>query len=86
YGELAARASRVAAALLAAGDAGEEPVALLYAHGAPMIAALYGVLGAGKFYVPLIAAHPLTHLQAVVQECGCRIVLAAPEHAALAAS
>ncbi|MFP3506153.1 non-ribosomal peptide synthetase [Burkholderia sp. SIMBA_062] len=86
YGELAARASRVAAALLAAGDAGEEPVALLYAHGAPMIAALYGVLGAGKFYVPLIADHPLTHLQAVVQECGCRIVLAAPEHAALAAS
>ncbi|MBU9381817.1 non-ribosomal peptide synthetase [Burkholderia gladioli] len=86
YAELAARASRIAAALLAAGGAGEEPVALLYGHGAPMIAALYGVLGAGKFYVPLIADHPLAHLQAVLRECRCRIVLAGPEHAALAAS
>ncbi|PCE33706.1 non-ribosomal peptide synthetase [Burkholderia ubonensis] len=85
YGMLAARAGRIADAMRRAGCADEEPVALLYPHGASMIAAIFGVLGAGKFYVPLIADHPLPHLQAVVRECGCRIVLAAPEFADLAA-
>ncbi|WP_349544270.1 adenylyl-sulfate kinase [Paraburkholderia acidicola] len=78
YGQLAAHAGRIAAAISAAGGSANEPVALLYPHGAPMIAAMFGVLGAGKFYVPLIADHPLPHLQSVVRECGCRIVLAAP--------
>lgn len=85
YGMLAARAARIAAALQAAGGTQEEPVALLYPHGAAMIAGLLGVLGAGKFYVPLLADHPLPHLQAVVRECGCRLVLAAPAFAGLAA-
>ncbi|WP_152968730.1 AMP-binding protein, partial [Burkholderia mallei] len=85
YGALAARARRIAEAVRAAGEAGGEPVALLYPHGAPMIAAMFGVLGAGKFYVPLIADHPLPHLQSIVRECGCRLVLAAPELAETAA-
>jgi len=84
YGMLAARAARIAGALRVAGGEHEEPVALLYPHGAAMIAGILGVLGAGKFYVPLLADHPLPHLQAVVRECGCRIVLAAPEFAELA--
>ncbi|RIV54755.1 non-ribosomal peptide synthetase [Burkholderia pseudomallei] len=85
YGALAARARRIAEAVRAAGEAGGEPVALLYPHGAPMIAAMFGVLGAGKSYVPLIADHPLPHLQSIVRECGCRLVLAAPELAETAA-
>ncbi|MDN7676036.1 non-ribosomal peptide synthetase [Burkholderia oklahomensis] len=85
YGMLAERACRIAEAVRAAGGDGSEPVALLYAHGAPMIAAMLGVLGAGKFYVPLIADHPLPHLQSIVRECGCRIVLAAPALAETAA-
>jgi len=84
YGMLAARAARIAGALRVAGGEHEEPVALLYPHGAAMIAGILGVLGAGKFYVPLLADHPLPHLQAVVRECGCRIVLAAPEFSELA--
>ncbi|AOJ09526.1 non-ribosomal peptide synthetase [Burkholderia mayonis] len=85
YGMLSARACRIAEAIRTAGGSGNEPVALLYPHGAPMIAAMFGVLGAGKFYVPLIADHPLPHLQAIVRECGCRVVLAAPALAETAA-
>lgn len=79
YAMLAARAAGIAGKMRVAGGEEEEPVALLYPHCAAMIAAIFGVLGAGKFYVPLLADQPLPYLQAVVRECGCRILLASPD-------
>ena len=56
YGDLNARANRIGRALLAnASMANDSPVALLFEHGAPAIAAMLGVLKAGRCY---IAAEP----------------------------
>src|SRR5439155_10045255 len=50
YAELNVAANRIAHAVLARCGEGEEPIALLFEHGAPVIAALLGVLKAGKIY------------------------------------
>jgi len=61
YAELNTAANRVARTILTRGGGGtEEPerIALLFEHGAPMIAGLLGALKAGKTYVPLDASYP----------------------------
>jgi amino acid adenylation domain-containing protein len=58
YAELNRRADRVAQALLAQRGTHEERIVLLFEHDAPMIAAMLGVLKAGKTYVPLDPAYP----------------------------
>src|SRR5262245_23342123 len=55
-------ANRVARAILAQGGACTEPIALLFRTGASAIAALLGVLKAGKFYVPLDPTYPPARL------------------------
>jgi len=65
YAELNATVNRVARAILARRGEGEEPIALLLEHDAPMIAAILGTLKAGKIFVPLDPSYPqagLTHL------------------------
>jgi len=85
YAELAARAAGIARRVRDAGVHQHEPVALLYPHGAGMISAIFGVLSADKFYVPLIADQPLSHLQAIVRECGCHMLLVPRELADIGA-
>ena len=58
YRELDRRANQIAHALLAQRGVGEDRIALLFDHDAPMIAAMLGVLKAGKTYVPLDPAYP----------------------------
>ncbi|HEX6010967.1 MAG TPA: AMP-binding protein [Geminicoccaceae bacterium] len=58
YRELAARAYRIAHAILARRGDREEPVALLLEQGPGLVAAVLGALAAGKIYVPLDPAHP----------------------------
>ena len=53
YKALNQAANRIAQVILDALGEGEEPVALLLEHGAPIISAILGVLKAGKIYVPL---------------------------------
>jgi amino acid adenylation domain-containing protein len=53
YDELNKSANRIARAILAERGEGSEPVALLFEHGIDVIAAIFGVLKAGKFYVPI---------------------------------
>jgi non-ribosomal peptide synthetase component F len=53
YGDLNREAGRIAALLLHRRGSDSESIALLFPHGAAMIAAILGVLGAGKSYVPL---------------------------------
>jgi amino acid adenylation domain-containing protein len=78
YGELAHRAGRIAALILDRRGAADEPVALLFHHEASMIPGILGVLGAGKFYVPLVADDPPERLRSILKESGCRVILAGP--------
>jgi amino acid adenylation domain-containing protein len=84
YGELMQRAAAVAERVREARGAAAEPVALLCPHAASMVAALLGVLGAGKLYVPLVPDEPPARLADVLRASGATLVLAAPEFEPLA--
>lgn len=66
YAELNAAANRVAHAILDGPDEGHAPIALVMETGAPMIAALLGVLKAGQAFVPLEPALPTARLAAML--------------------
>ena len=61
YQELNSRANQIAHALCQQ-NASEGRIALLFEHDAPMIAAMLGVLKAGKSYVPLDPTYPQERL------------------------
>ena len=75
YEELNNAANRVARAILAQRGVGEEPVALLFEHGAPMFAALLGVLKAGKFYVPLDPSYPRARVSYILQDSRADLIV-----------
>jgi amino acid adenylation domain-containing protein len=52
-----------------------EPIALLLEQNGKSIAAILGVLKAGKFYVPLDPAYPRARLTAILQDCQTRLIL-----------
>jgi len=79
YGELAARANAVAKKLPAG-----ELVALLGNPGIQFVSAVLGVLSAGSAYVPLDPAAPAARTAGLIQDSGAKILIAGPEHAALA--
>ena len=58
YDELNRLSNRVARATLAQCGEDNEPIALLFENDAPMIAAIFGALKAGKTYVPLDPSCP----------------------------
>lgn len=84
YQETEQLSARVAAGLLAAGLRPGQRVALLFSHGAEMIAALLGVLRAGLSYVPLDAAYPEPRLAFMAEDCGARAVVTGEEGLPLA--
>lgn len=75
YGELNRMANRIAAAVLTLRGPGSEPVALLLGTGIPVIAAMLGVLKAGKFYIPVDASQPPARSAAILAECGPALVI-----------
>jgi amino acid adenylation domain-containing protein len=75
YEELNRAANRVARAILVGWGEAEEPVALLFEHDAPAIAAIFGVLKAGKIYLPLDPTYPLQRLAYLVEDSGARLVV-----------
>ena len=82
YAELAARAYRIAHAILAQRGGREEPVALLLEQGPDLIAAILGALAAGKAYLPLDPAHPPERSQRALADCGPPLLLASSAQAA----
>src|SRR3712207_4584761 len=68
YRALDAMANRIAWAILSRRGRGAESVALLLEHDAPVIAAILGVLKAGKIYVPLDPWHPPSRTAYVLEE------------------
>ncbi|MFY9855279.1 MAG: condensation domain-containing protein [Terracidiphilus sp.] len=69
YRELNGLANRIAHAVLAARGARSEPVALLVGNGVPVVAAMLGVLKAGKFYIALDTSQPAARTTAILEEC-----------------
>ncbi len=75
YAALNQFANRVAHAILTRCGVGAEPIALLLNHDAPLIAAILGVLKAGKIYVPLDAAFPRARLTYMLEDSQARLVV-----------
>lgn len=68
YDELNRAANRIADALLARDGNGRTPVVLLIEQSASVIAALLGILKAGKILVPLDPSHPVARLRQLTDE------------------
>ncbi|HMJ26762.1 MAG TPA: amino acid adenylation domain-containing protein, partial [Pyrinomonadaceae bacterium] len=84
YAELNRKADQVARAILALTGEGEERVALLFEHDAPMIAGLLGALKAGKTYVPLDPNHPQERLTHLIEHSQATVLLTNSRNLALA--
>ncbi|MET9611076.1 amino acid adenylation domain-containing protein, partial [Streptomyces sp. NPDC006512] len=76
YGELDARANRLAHRLIKAGVRPEDRVALLMERSPDLVAALLGVLKAGGAYVPLDPRFPAARIRHVLAETGATVLLA----------
>ncbi len=76
YAELNRRANRVAHRIVAEIGPGAANVALLFSHGASMIAGMLGALKAGKAYVPIEPGYPRERLDFLLESSGARAVVA----------
>lgn len=84
YHDLNRAANRVAQAVLALRGEGREPIALLFNHGVPFIAAILGVLKAGKFYVPMDPSYPRARLSYMLEDSQAPVVLTSNKDLTLA--
>ena len=75
YDDLNQAANRVAHALIERRGEANEPIALLLENDAPMIAAILGVLKAGKMYVPLDISYPRASLAHILEDSGAGVVV-----------
>jgi amino acid adenylation domain-containing protein len=76
YATLDQAANRVARALVTASGPAAQPVALIIGQSPALVAAIVGVLKAGKFYVPLETTYAATHVAAIVNEAQPSLILA----------
>ena len=84
YAALNRIANGIARAILSRLGEGEEPVALLFDHGSFQIAALMGVLKAGKFYVALDLPDPKPRMASVLDDSHAKLLLTTTAHRSLA--
>ncbi len=75
YEALNRRANRIAHAVLRERGSIQEPIALLLPTGAAMIAALLGILKAGKLFVPLGPSWPGARIEAVLADSQAPLML-----------
>jgi amino acid adenylation domain-containing protein len=78
YAALDAWANRIAHALVAAGVALGDRVAIACRRGPAQIAAAVGALRAGGVYVPLDPAQPTARLEDILRDSGARVALVDP--------
>jgi amino acid adenylation domain-containing protein len=84
YEELDQRANAFALRLRELAGGAPRVVALLFEPGAPLIAAILGVLKAGGLYLALAPDAPPERLRAMLADSGARLLVCAPAHRALA--
>ena len=82
YGDLNRTSNRVAHGLLEREARMGQRVALLMAHDGPLIAAMLGVLKAGKTCVVLAPAHPDARLASMLEDSGAEILVTDATHLA----
>jgi acyl-coenzyme A synthetase/AMP-(fatty) acid ligase len=75
YRELARAADQVAGGVRARTGEAAEPVGLLFTHFPSFLAALLGVLKAGKIAMPLDRSYPVASLEANLADSGARLLL-----------
>jgi amino acid adenylation domain-containing protein len=86
YAELDDWANRIASAVLSRRNVGQEPIGLLLEQGPSAIAAVLGVLKAGKIYVPLDPSSAISRLATTRQFVGAELIVSDSQHAAHARS
>ena len=79
-------ANRVAHAILSRRRPATEPVALLLDQGAPLIAAILGILKAGKLYVALDHTYPQARLADMLTDAQPGLLVTSDQHVALASA
>ncbi|MCU1268149.1 MAG: amino acid adenylation enzyme/thioester reductase family protein [Acidobacteria bacterium] len=84
YEELNRQANRIAQTIFNQRGEGEERIAILFDHDAPMIAALLGTLKAGKTYVPLDPSYPIERLAYILADSQAVALLTNDANLALA--
>ncbi|MDJ0729785.1 MAG: amino acid adenylation domain-containing protein [Crocosphaera sp.] len=75
YKQLNNYANQIAQALLNTNSQKESKVALFFDHDLPMIAAILGVLQAGKVYVPLDSQYPKDRILYILEDSLAEIIL-----------
>ncbi len=75
YFDLNQRADTIAAGLMESTGAKNARIALVFNHGAPMIAAVLGALKAGKTYVPMDAGYPQARLRYMIDDAQVQAIL-----------
>ena len=80
YDALNRVANRIARAILAHLGDGEEPVALLFEHGAFLIAAILAILKAGKIYMSLDPADPDARTAYMLEDSQAKLLLTNTKH------
>jgi amino acid adenylation domain-containing protein len=75
YDELNRYANRIARAILDRRGFESEPITLLFEQSVDLVAAIFGVLKAGKFYVVLDPSFPEERLQCLLEDSGSTLVL-----------
>lgn len=83
YDELNRYANRIARTILDKRGPGSEPIAFLFEHGIDIIAALYGVLKAGKFYIALDPTFPVERLRYFLEDSQARLLVTNERNASL---
>ncbi len=75
YNELNKAANQIACAILEKRGQGSEPIALLFEHGIDVVAAILGVLKAGKFYVALDPSFPDMRVARILEDCDAKLIV-----------
>ena len=81
YKELNGLANQIAREILERRGLGAEPIAILLATGIEAIAAMLGVLKAGKFYVPLDITWPESRLATILEDSQSKLIVSARQQA-----
>ena len=82
YGDLNARANRLARLLRAHGSATESRIGVFVERSLHMLVAVLGVLKSGAAYVPLDPAHPGNRLESIIEDAGIDFVVTVESMAA----
>jgi len=86
YARLNRAADRIARRLVETRGPASEPVAALFDQGAHFLAAILGVMKAGKFYVPLDPLFPQARNTYVLDDSGASLLLTDAAHAGVVGS